>query len=74
LITTQKNKDGDSCKANLVAWFGDKKGNIQDAIFIYWNVGHAKADKPRKNEAKTAEMESGQKQVVNYILSINFIA
>jgi IS5 family transposase len=30
-----------------------KKGMIQIATFIHSDPGHAKADKPRENEAKT---------------------
>lgn len=36
-----------------------KKGMIQDATFIHSNPGHAKADKPRGNEAKTRRSRDG---------------
>jgi IS5 family transposase len=36
-----------------------KKGMIQDATFIHSNPGHAKADKPRGKEAKTARSKDG---------------
>jgi hypothetical protein len=53
-----------------------KEGLIQDATFIHSDPGHAKADKPRENEAKKreAETEQGQKRVASHILDINFIA
>jgi IS5 family transposase len=36
-----------------------KKGMIQDATFIHSNPGHAKADKPRGKDAKTARSKDG---------------
>ncbi len=36
-----------------------KKGVIQDATFITSDPGHAKADKPRDNEAKTRRSKDG---------------
>lgn len=36
-----------------------KKGVIQDATFITCDAGHAKADKPRGNEAKTRRSRDG---------------
>lgn len=52
-----------------------KKGMIQDATFIHSNPGHAKADKPRGDEAKTSrsKTEHGLKRVVNLTLDISFI-
>jgi IS5 family transposase len=36
-----------------------KKGMIQDATFIHSDLGHAKNDKPRENEAKTKRSREG---------------
>jgi IS5 family transposase len=36
-----------------------KTGMIQDATFIYLDPGHAKADKPNENEAKTRRSKDG---------------
>ena len=36
-----------------------KKGMIQDATFIHSDLGHAKNDKPRENEAKTRRSIDG---------------
>jgi hypothetical protein len=36
-----------------------KQGMIQDATFIHSDPGHAKADKPRGDEAKTRRSRDG---------------
>ena len=36
-----------------------KKGMIQDAVFIHSDPGHAKANKPQENEAKTRRSKDG---------------
>jgi transposase, IS5 family len=43
-----------------------KKGMIQDATFIHSDSGHAKADKPRGNEAKTRGLVQKEFQANEY--------
>ncbi len=52
-----------------------KKRMIQDATFIHSNPGHAKADKPRGEDANTSRSKDGDwlKKVENLILDINSI-
>ena len=49
---------------------------IQDAIFIPSDTGHAKADRPQKNEAKTRKNQRLKlnKKCDNLHFDINFIA
>lgn len=52
-----------------------KTGMIQDATFIHSDLGHAKNDKPRENEAKTKRSREGTwtKKCLSHTLGTNFI-
>jgi hypothetical protein len=54
LITTKTTKHGDSYKASLLPWYGNKKGkNLDSYTFIHLFPENAKVDHPQENKAKT---------------------
>jgi hypothetical protein len=76
LITERRRNMGTVAKPTYCFGLKTKKVFIQDSTFILSDPGHAKADKPRENEAETRRSKDGRwtKKVVSHILDLNFIA